>query len=152
MIRKSYVKMARDFPGGLVALAAAMGRTEAATRNRIYACKGQQMTVEDALVMQSLSGTTHFAEAVAAESGGVFMALPEPDESDRGELFEKFAELYAELGELSGQMKSAVADGEIDHRERRGIAETGQDIHRILQELLQLTFAVYCRPEPEREA
>ncbi len=152
MIRKSYVKMARDFPGGLVALAAAMGKTEAATRNRIYACKGQQMAVEDALVMQALSGTTHFAEAVASESGGVFLRLPEPNDADRGELFGKFAELYAELGELSGQMREAVEDGKIDHRERRGIAETGQDIHRILQELLQLTFAVYCRPEPEREA
>lgn len=150
MIRKSYLKMVGEFPGGMVAMAAALGMTKDALRNRIYECKGQQITVDTAMQMQAFTGTTHFAEAVAAESGGMFMALPEPDESDRGELFEKFAELYAELGELSGQMRAAVADGEIDRRERMDIVATGQEVHRILQELLRLTFAVYCRPEPSK--
>jgi hypothetical protein len=149
-IRKAFLDMIRAYPGGWDAAAGALCMSRMALENRIYERKGQAPLVEHGLALQALSGATRFAEAVAALSGGVFMPLPEPSLHGRGDLFEKFAELYAELGKLSEQMKAAVADGEIDKRKRIGIAATGQDIHRVLQELLQLTFAVYCRPGPDR--
>ena len=64
MLRSTYVAMCRSFPGGTAAMAAAMGYTVDALRNRIYEKKGQSISVEDALLMQEFSGTKHFANEV----------------------------------------------------------------------------------------
>jgi hypothetical protein len=118
-----------------------------ALENRIYERKGQSILVETAMQMQKFSNSTHFVEAVAQESGGVFMPYPERgDECDKDELLDKFNQLYAELGELSKTFKVSVADGEIDKRERADLVDVGQQIHRVVEELLGLTFRIYCRP------
>lgn len=146
-IRKSYLAMIKSFPGGWDAISAAMGMSRDALENRIYERKGQSILVETALQMQKFSNSTHFVEAVAQESGGVFMRFPERgDESDKDELLDKFNELYSELGELSKKFKTSVADGEIDKRERADLVDVGQHIHRTVEELLGLTFQIYCRP------
>lgn len=127
-------------------MAAALGMSKDALENRIYERKGQSVLVETALQMQSFSSTTHFSEAVAQVSGGVFMKLPEHGDHDRDELLSKFNELYGELGELSIKFKVSVEDGEIDKRERADLTDVGQHIHRTVEELLTLTFQIYCRP------
>lgn len=144
-IKKAYLSMIKAFPGGWDAMAAALGMSRDALENRIYERKGQSVLVETALQMQAFSGTTHFAEAIAQGSGGVFLKLPSGGDHDREELLDKFNELYAELGDLSTRFKESVADGEIDKREREGLTDAGQHIHRTVQELLTLTFQIYCR-------
>lgn len=145
-IRKSYLSMIRAFPGGWDAMAGALGMTRDALENRIYERKGQSVLVETALQMQQFSGTTHFAEAVAQISGGLFMKLPDHAGHDRDELLAKFNELYGELGDLSIKFKASVEDGEIDKRERADLSDVGQSIHRTVEELLALTFQIYCHP------
>lgn len=137
--------MIRAFPGGWDAMAGALGMSRMALENRIYERKGQAVLVETALQMQQFSGTTHFAEAVAQSSGGVFMQLPEHTDHDREELLAKFNELYAELGDLSVKFKESVKDNEIDSQERTELSGVGQQIHRTVEELLALTFTIYCR-------
>lgn len=145
-IKKAFLSMIKAFPGGWDAMAAALGMSKDALENRIYERKGQSVLVETALQMQSFSSTTHFAEAVAQVSGGVFMKLPEHGDHDREELLSKFNELYGELGELSIKFKTSIEDGEIDRRERADLSDVGQHIHRTVEELLTLTFQIYCRP------
>lgn len=145
-IKKAFLSMIKAFPGGWDAMSAALGMSKDALENRIYERKGQSVLVETALQMQSFSSTTHFAEAVAQVSGGVFMKLPEHGDHDREELLSKFNELYGELGELSIKFKASVEDGEIDKRERADLSDVGQHIHRTVEELLTLTFQIYCRP------
>jgi hypothetical protein len=145
-IRKSYLAMIREYPGGWDAMSAALGMSRDALENRIYERKGQSVLVETALQMQQFSGSTHFAEAVAQTSGGVFMKFPERSNQDRDELLAKFNELYAELGDLSIKFKASVDDGEIDKRERADLTDVGQHIHRTVEELLALTFQIYCKP------
>ena len=145
-MRKAYLSMIRAFPGGWDAMAGALGMSRDALENRIYERKGQSVLVETALQMQQFSSTTHFAEAVAQLSGGLFIKLPEQSSEDREELLAKFNELYGELGELSIKFKSSVEDGEIDTRERADLSDVGQHIHRTVEELLTLTFQIYCRP------
>lgn len=145
-IRKAYLSMIRAFPGGWDAMAGALGMSRDALENRIYERKGQSVLVDTALQMQKFSSTTHFAEAVAQLSGGIFMKMPDHGDNDRDELLAKFNELYAELGHLSAQFKASVEDGEIDRRERQGLTDIGQQIHRTVEELLALTFQIYCRP------
>ena len=142
--------MIKEFPGGWDAMAGALGMTRDALENRIYERKGQSVLTETALQMQQFSSSTHFAEAVAQVSGGVFMKLPEHGDHDRDELLAKFNELYAELGDLSIKFKVSIEDGEIDKRERADLSDVGQHIHRTVEELLTLTFQIYCRPSASK--
>lgn len=126
--------------------AATLGMTKSQLEARVYEVKGQGMRVDTALLIQSYAGTTHFAQAVAFASGGVFMELP-PSEGVTGEeLHDKFHELYSELGELSATYTSAVKDGEIDARERIDLEGIGQQMHKTMSELMALMFQIYCRP------
>lgn len=145
-IRKAYLAMIKEYPGGWDAMAAALGMTRDALENRIYERKGQSVLTETALQIQQFSTSTHFAEAVAQVSGGVFMKLPQHADHDRDELLAKFNELYSELGDLSGKFREYVKDDEIDRRERADLSDVGQHIHRTVEELLTLTFQIYCRP------
>ena len=65
---------------------------------------------------------------------------------DREELLAKFNELYSKLGDLSTKFREYVKDDEIDRRERQDLTDVGQNIHRTVEELLALTFQIYCRP------
>lgn len=145
-IKKAYLAMIKEYPGGWDAMAAALGMTRDALENRIYERKGQSVLTETALQMQQFSTSTHFAEAVAQVSGGVFMKLPQHADHDRDELLAKFNELYSELGDLSGKFREYVKDDEIDRRERADLSDVGQHIHRTVEDLLTLTFQIYCRP------
>lgn len=144
-IRKSYLEMTKFFPGGADAMAAALGISKNSLHNRVYQVKGQAIDVEKAMVMQSLSGTTLFAEAVAYESGGVFIKMPEVNDVDRDELLFKFNDLYAHLGELSSKFKASISDDEIDKKERKVLRSVGHEIHQTIEELLALTFVIYCQ-------
>lgn len=97
-MRRAYLEMIRAFPGGWDAMAAALGVTRAGLENRIYERKGQSLHVETARQMQAFSGCPAFAEAVAADAGGVFLPLPEAEEVGSDELLAMFNQLYAELG------------------------------------------------------
>lgn len=144
--RKYYLEMIRAYSGGWEAMAAACGLSRDALENRIYERKGQTVTVELAMQMQAFSGTTHFAEAVAQSSGGVFMALPDVGEVGNDELLSEFNLLYAELGKLSGKFREYTADNVIDSTERADLDDEAQKIHRAVERLLALSYLVYCKP------
>lgn len=146
--RKYYLKMIGAFPGGWEAMAGALGMTKDALENRIYERRGQQTAVQTAMQMQAFSATTFFAEGVAQESGGVFLKLPEARDIGNEELLAEFNLLYAKLGELSAKFREYVADNEISGKERADLDDVAQQIHRTVEELLALTYQVYCRPVP----
>lgn len=130
-------------------MAAALGMSKDALENRVYERKGQQINVHTAMQLQAFSQTTFFAEAVSQESGGIFVKLPEFEECDRDELLGKFNQLYTELGRLSEKFSHHTQDGRIDQREKKDLTDTSQQIHRTVQELMVLTFAIYC-PRSEK--
>ncbi|HEY9147039.1 MAG TPA: YmfL family putative regulatory protein [Thiobacillus sp.] len=143
-IRQSYLAMIRAFPGGWDAIVGALGMSRDALENRIYERKGQGVLVETALQIQKFSDTTHFAAAVATASGGTFVKLP-TDLSDANEaLLSKFQALYAELGTFSAHFSSATADDHIDAGERKVLEADGARIHKVLSELMAITFRIYC--------
>jgi hypothetical protein len=104
------------------------------------------MRVDTALLIQTYAGTKHFAQAVAHASGGVYVDLPAADDIHGEDLEAKFHELVSALGNLSKTSYEARRDGEIDSRERAELEDIAQQMHKILQELMALTFHVYCRP------
>ncbi|MBC7860305.1 MAG: hypothetical protein H7Z39_16350 [Burkholderiaceae bacterium] len=126
--------------------AATLGLTKSALEARVYEVKGSGMRVDTALLIQAYAGTSHFAQAVAAASGGVFVALPDVGAIDGDDLQAKFHELYAELGLLSQTYSAAIKDGEIDAYERAALDDIAQKMHRTMKELMATMFQVYCQP------
>ena len=151
MLRSTYVAMCRSFPGGTAAMAAAMGYTVDALRNRIYEKKGQSISVEDALLMQEFSGTKHFANEVARCSGGVFLEIPSEGIRTRTELLTEFNRLTTELGQLAQQYEAAVRDGEIDEQERDSLEARADRIHKQVERILAVSFAIYCREKNDEK-
>lgn len=151
-LRQSYLGMIKSFSGGWDAMCGALGMSRDALENRIYERRGQSVCVDTALQMQQFAGTTHFAEAIASISGGVFVRIPQSCDVDNDALLLKFNELHAQIGLLSQRFSEATADGEVDRRERADLAAIGDEIHRATQELLALTFSIYCRKPSRSEA
>lgn len=134
--------------GGWEAMATALGMpSRAALENRVYERQGQGVLVRIALEMQRLSGSPAFAELVAQAAGGVFLPLPDFSVKTDEDLLNTFNALYAELGVLSSTFRKATEDNEVDSKERADLTQIGQNIHRTVQELLGLTFRIYCRQE-----
>jgi len=131
---------------GWTGTAATLGMTKSQLHARVYEVKGSGMRVETALLIQMYAGTTHFAQAVAAASGGVFFELPQAGGLGGIGLHDKFHELYAELGRLSATYTDATKDGEIDRRERADLESIAQEMHKTMRELMALMFQIYCRP------
>ena len=150
-IKKSYLAMIKAFPGGWDAIAGALGMSRDAIENRIYERKGQGVLVDTAMQIQKFSGTTHFAEAVAAVSGGTFVRLPEV-EVENVDILRKFNELYAELGRFSSDFNQATADDEIDRREEAVLRDDADRMHKTLSELVALTMRVYGKPAGQEGA
>ena len=150
-IKKSYLAMIKAFPGGWDAIAGALGMSRDAIENRIYERKGQGVLVDTAMQIQKFSGTTHFAEAVCAVSGGTFVKLPEV-EVENADILRKFNELYAELGRFSSDFNQATSDDVIDRREEAVLRADADRIHKALSELFALTMRVYGKPAPREDA
>lgn len=151
-IRKSYLAMIKAFPGGWDAMTGAVGMTRNALENRIYERKGQGVDVELAMLMQTFAGTTHFAEAVAIQSGGVFLKMPPALDHSNVDIGKKWRELHVRIGELAVTFDSAIeGDDEIDANERRKLEAIGADMQRTIAELLALSFRVYCKTDERAE-
>lgn len=144
-LKKTYQEMIKV--NGMSDTATLMEMSESSVDNRVYERQGQEFRVRQALRLQQISKTTLFAEKIAELSGGTFVKLPLVDDVDNDSLLAKFNQLHAELGELSREFAAATADGEVDERERRRLEAIADDIHRTMQELLALTFRVYCRED-----
>ena len=126
-------------------MAAALGMSRDALENRIYERKGQSVLTETDLQMQAFSGTSHFAEAIAAISGGTFVKLPCVEQIDNDSLLAKFNDLHAEIGVLSKQFNEFTRDNELDNGEQVKISATRDAIHQKTQELLALIFRLYTK-------
>lgn len=144
-IRESYLAMIKAMSGGWGAMCGALAMTRDALENRIYERKGQGILVETAMAVQSFSGTTYFAEAIATASGGTFVKLPADLDADNDVLMLKFQTLYAELGTFSSTFSAAVADDKIDAAERKALDASGARVHKIMAELTGLMFRIYCQ-------
>ncbi len=143
-VRQANLKIINDIDGTWSVAAAYLGMTENALRNRVYESKGQRLSVDDSLMLQALSKTTHFAEAVAVTSGGTFVKLPGPDSVSTEAVQAQFNELYAEVGLLFSEFARSSADGEIDSNEEDRLKDIGSNLHQKTEQLLTLMFSLYC--------
>lgn len=144
-LRSSYQQMCKAMQGGWAAMAAALGMSKDGLENRVYERKGQEITVHTAMQMQAMSGTTLFAEAVAADSGGVFIPHPKDNAASDEEIQLIYMALVDEVGKLAREWREATRDGEIDKKERMRLDAIRQAICTKATQMNTLTFQVFCR-------
>jgi len=109
-------EMAKSVSGGHAAVAAVLGYTKPALENRLYEVKGQRIGIDEAMLIQRISGRTDFAEAVASESGGVFVPLPEDvccAALAEEEISTRFLNIMERGGEMVRKWRESTADGEV---------------------------------------
>lgn len=146
-IRGSYQMMCRATNGGWAAMAASQGMSKTALQNRVYARKGQEITVSRALSMQTASGTTYFAEAVAHESGGLFIKLPTVDAMSAEDIQEQFIEMLEKCGEFAAEWRRATADDEVCKHEKKRLGSLATGLCQHVQEILHTTFNIFCKQD-----
>ena len=143
-IDKSIQTMAQSVTGGVAAMAQHLGYpSKAAFDNRLYRVKGQRFCIDDALAMQTIAGRSDFAQAVAAESGGVFVALPGVDYAEE-DIQAAFMSLSATLGELVTEWREATADGELTPVEERRLQALKQRLCGQAAGIIALTRKYYA--------
>ncbi len=82
-LRRAVLDMINAVNGKWIVAAAHLGWSESALKNRVYETRGQSLSISDALALQQLSGTSHFAEAIACASGGTFVLIPSLGEIEK---------------------------------------------------------------------
>ncbi|WP_275269836.1 YmfL family putative regulatory protein [Citrobacter freundii] len=144
-----------DLPGGYEEAAEILGLYKSdditpATdplHNRLRANGDQIFPLGWAMVLQSAGGSSHIANAVAYQSNGVFVPLPEMEEVENADINQRLMESLEWLGKHSQYIRKATADGVIDADERAQIEENGYQVMAKLQEHLTLLFRVFCVPD-----
>lgn len=116
-IRQAYLAMVKNFPGGWDAIAPALGFTRSSLENRVYERKGQSVLVETALQMQKFTGTTHFAQAVANESGGVFIETPSFHGVADVELLKAYTTIVMDEGKFAHDFQHALDSNKFTRKE-----------------------------------
>jgi hypothetical protein len=132
---------------GRAATAATLGMTTAALDGRVYELKGCGMRDNTALLIQTYSGTTLYAQWVAEQSGGVFMELPADDDVCDEALDESLLLLCEQMGSLAKTYREAKKDGVIDRKERADLSHIANDIHATVKKSMYTMFKVYCKQE-----
>ncbi|MDK4710811.1 YmfL family putative regulatory protein [Kingella negevensis] len=112
-------EMAKSPNGGHATTAAMLGLTLSALENRLYQIKGQALSIEQAMIMQRMTERTNFAEAVARESGGVFVKLPELDAAALLglDITEDFLHTFRDVGLLWDEWREMTEDGKLESEE-----------------------------------
>lgn len=148
-IRIAYQQMCRAMPGGWATMAASLGMSIDALENRVYERRGQEITVHQARQMQANSGTTLFAEAIAADAGGVFVPIPTGQDHGAEEIMAVYMQLVDEVGRLSREWTESTADGVLDGREIARLEQLRLNICSQVTRMLQLSLQVFTPQQQE---
>jgi len=147
-LRQAKLKMIEALPGGWDAAAFYLDMTTNALRNRVYEVKDQKLSDEKSLALQVISKTTHYADAIAHASGGVFVRLPDV-ECENEDLMRKFNELYVFLGNFSRNFDEALSnDGVIDKQEEALLDRDVKQLQKAVAEVFALMLRVYGADQP----
>lgn len=96
-------------------MAAALGITKDSLENRVYERKGQAVSLHEAMQMQTFHGSTLFAEAVAMDSGGVFVRMPDAERVDNEEIQTLYMELVEDVARLAAGAVDMEAPAVLPH-------------------------------------
>lgn len=123
------------------------GVTTQSLFNRLRTDGDQLFPFGWAMLLQQASGNHFVANAVAKESGGVFVPLPDVDDIDNDDINNRLMEAISAIGQYCDYIKQAISDGEVDEAEKEQIDSNLYNATAKLQEHASLVYRVFCRAE-----
>ena len=145
--------MAKSVVGGHATMATMLSlNSKTALENRIYQVRGQSISIDEAMLMQRFTERTDFAQAVAHESGGVFIPLPPIDAAAlTGEdITDNFMAAYVELGEFTRQWRNATHDGKVCSAESTALWQKVRALTQRITAIAVLTDQIYGEYHAEK--
>ena len=146
------LNMVNEFQGGRAAIAAMLVVDPIRFKNQLHEQKGMRISTETALTIQEFTGRTDFAEAVAHQSGGVFVKMPEHDNLVRADIHETFTETTKNIGLLIQEFLEAIKDGELDEIEHRRLEARKDKACSNLALAIHMIVEVYRRMQSTGES
>ena len=148
----SVLNMVNEFQGGRAAIGAMLSVDPIRFKNQLHEQKGMRISTETALTIQEFTGRTDFAEAVAHQSGGVFVKMPEHDNLVRADIHETFTETTKNIGLLIQEFLEAIEDGELDEIEHRRLEARKDKACSNLALAIRMIVEVYKRKQSTGES
>lgn len=140
---------AHDFPGGVPAVAAALGRNAGTLQNKLNIGTAEPApTLRDFRDILNLTRDERILHAVSAPVGYVPILLGHFAQSSDMELLDIVNRIVQRVGQTTGDLSTSLADGRISTRERDEIAG---DIYRAIQVLQELGARVDAMAQPDIE-
>lgn len=111
-------RVAHDFKGGTVALAARIGRNPGTLLNEVNpACETAKLGIGEAAAMTAAANDPRIPAAMLAAINYTAVPLPDYERVSDGALLDLFLNRDSELGEFAAVVRQALDDGEISARE-----------------------------------
>ncbi len=130
-------KLITEFTGGYEAMAQQLAHdgNYNALSNRVRQVGGQMVTLGMALMMEQISGSSYITQAMCKRAGGVFVKLPDIEQTDNQELLTKFNQLLASLGAFAQAHNEFTADGVLDRDESKRLKALGYQAQSLISEI-----------------
>lgn len=107
--------VAHDYPGGVVALAARMGKSADTLRKKVLPSNDtHELTVKELRKIVDYCDTNRIAQAFAADRSLVCISMPDFGALSDKEILDLFLDLQAQQGEWAHEISKAMENGEID--------------------------------------
>lgn len=110
------------YPGGRECAAGRLGMAVKKLDNHVYENAGSQPLTDDQLhLLESQTGSTHLPEYICALYGGVFVPMPEQEDLDNLDLYQRSLATHVKEGTVEQMIAKALVDGCIDEAELANI-------------------------------
>lgn len=117
VLEASY-RVAHDYKGGAVALAARMGKNPGTLLNKLNPhCETSALSLSDAVAISVVTGDRRICEAFAAVLDCAVIALPDHEKTSDAALLDLLLERDSAFGEFAGALREAIADGSVSQAE-----------------------------------
>lgn len=137
---------ARDYPGGIKAVAAVYGLTASTLQHRLSPGPTHQhhhIRIDDLEAVLGATRDTRILDSLGELAGGCLWVCPverrlSPRETDQRDVLEHLASLHQHLGEMIESVRTSLDDGVVDEHER---AELRKRARQTMEAVLSLELA-----------
>ena len=133
---------ALGFPGGIGALAKALGLSAGTLHNKFSeSVIGNEVSARQGVALAVLiaraTGAQGYAEAVCSQLGGLFVPVPPDGVAADDDVLQELLGSMRALGQMAESLICARADGVIDPREFEAMAACGRDVQARIAQVLE---------------
>lgn len=140
-LRDTVYHLAHDYPGGVPALAARMGKNATVLMHKLNPNNDtHHLTAHELDAIDDLTATRSIADYFAHKHGCFLVEIQQFDGLKESALIDAFLSVSRSWGEHCAEFQAAISDGKIDEREFKRLKKTGL---KVIRKLVALTERIY---------